>query len=266
MSHIEYGARMQGPGGSDRTGCTGNPIPGFLGIFLLGTFCVLMAGTTWAASAFTSVVETSHNLLPGADRSQEVCRACHLDDPAPSLPGLSGGDEPISPASRLKPHWNPNAEDHPYLLIQTIWDLPDLSDRKPFGPSSACLSCHDGALGPDVHGESEVEAALTTARTRTLDHPTAVRYPRQPDGPFVTEVPLPQKQRYWSIANRTLEGVQMPTGPISRYFQKSDGSAAVVRTSGGILHCDSCHNPHVDRHDSYLRVTPRDLCFVCHDR
>lgn len=252
---------------------------------LLGSFC-------WAASPFDEVVRTTHNLLPFRDMTgfKNVCLSCHTDGrvfkeqedhpgsevltPRPETPA-----EPLPPAVALQkppagPLWSTRNNGQGFSLASSLWSMEGNVSRKPFGSSSACLSCHDGALALDVHGENKVLGEPRTTRERFLDHPTAIPYPRRPDGIFAPERPTPGSQRYWSIADRTSDGVVMPSGPVSSYFRLAGGmdpkdsaiGAMVVRTSYGIIHCDSCHNPHIDQYPPFLRTQPKDLCFVCHDR
>lgn len=251
-------------------------------------------GPLWAATSFDEVAQTPHNLL--ATRVQvglkEICLTCHTDGRGledetgkeslsaaqESLLGPSGGipgEVPKqSPGSTPRPLWSAHQEGQVFSLISSIWTLQETTERKPFGSSSACLGCHDGALAADVHGEKGAVDQSVATGMRLMDHPTSIPYPRRPDGIFSTERPTPGSLRYWSIADRTVQGVVMPSGPVSAYFRIPEGAdtqeplmtSLVVRTSYGMIHCDSCHNPHLNRHRPFLRTSPQDLCFVCHDR
>lgn len=250
------------------------------GLFLLGGVFVSHAG---AATPFDEVFETSHNFLTQKtrDRLSQTCLFCHTDGRVvKEISEAAGPEGPVeAPAPEAAenpaapPRWNPKAPGGAFSRISAVWTLEERESAKPFGPSSACLGCHDGALASDVHREGR-EKGPDVSQEQPLEHPTAVPYPRRPNGVFTTERPTPGARRYWSIADRTTEGISLPTGPTSRYFQFPEGldpqGAAVkttmVRTSYGIVHCDSCHNPHMNRHTFFLRTTPRDLCFVCHDR
>jgi len=259
---------------------------------LLSAACILLSGSLWAASPFDEVAKTPHNLLParGVVGFKNICLSCHTDgqvlkeEPAntpsevPTSSSEAQVDAPGSGESAQTPMpgplWSPSNKERAFSLASSLWTLERNVDRKPFGSTSACLGCHDGALAKDVHEEQKVLAAARTTKERPLDHPTAIPYPRRPNGIFATERPIPGAQRYWSIADRTGDGVVMPSGPVSNAFRLSDGmdpkdpmvAATVVRTSYGMIHCDSCHNPHINQYPPFLRTPPGDLCFVCHDR
>lgn len=259
---------------------------------LLSIIGLLLGGSSWALPPFDEVVWTSHNLLParGLVGFKNVCLSCHTDGqvleeqedhPGSEMPASSPEATVEAPVPAVLPEeppagplWSTRTKDQKFSLASSLWSMENNVNRKPFGSSSACLGCHDGALALDVHGENKVLGEARTTRERSPDHPTAIRYPRRPNGIFTTERPTPGSQRYWSIADRTGEGVALPSGPVSSFFRLPDGTdpkdpavaAMMVRTSYGMIHCDSCHNPHVNRYPPFLRTPPRDLCFVCHDR
>lgn len=259
---------------------------------LLSIVAIFLGSSSWAAPPFDEVVRTSHNLLPsqGMMGVKNVCLSCHTDgqvfkeqEDHPGSEALASGQETPAespaPAAVLQeppagPLWSTRNKDQFFSLASALWSMENNVGRKPFGSSSACLTCHDGALAQDVHGEGKALGEVRTIREPSLDHPTAIPYPRRTNGIFATERPTSGSQRYWSIANWTSEGVVMPSGPVSSYFRLPDGmdpkdptvGAMVVRTSYGMIHCDSCHNPHVNKYPPFLRTLPRDLCFVCHDR
>lgn len=249
-------------------------------------------GSLWAAPPFDEVARTPHNLLPSRVIAElrNVCLSCHTDgqvlkeevdrlqpESSASL-GESGSDIPSLPGAiqilPAAPLWSPSKKGQAFSLASSLWIIEDTADRKPFGSSSACLGCHDGALAADVHGERKSPDLIRTVREPPIDHPTGILYPRRPDGIFATERPTLASLRYWSVADRTGEGMLMPSGPVSSFFRLAEGidprdpivTASVVRTSYGVIHCDSCHNPHVNRNPPFLRAPSRELCFVCHDR
>jgi predicted CXXCH cytochrome family protein len=241
-----------------------------------------------AAPPFDEVARTSHNLLAAREKMElsDVCLSCHTDGQLLREDNAGFPDSAQGMKSELKviggsmvqnvsgPLWSPDTERRSFSLVSSVWSLKDTLDRKPFGSSSACLGCHDGALAEDVHGEKKGLKVTDNLSERPVDHPTSIPYPRRYDGLFVIDQPTPTSLRYWSIADRTQQGVSMPSGPVSTYFRPPAGldpkdplvGASVVRTSYGMIHCDSCHNPHVNQHPPFLRTPPEDLCFVCHDR
>lgn len=241
----------------------------------------LIPSWAMADSIFDEVIETRHNL---GLRREETCITCHTS--GIPQPRVSKEKSDSIVGERLKivpsPLWikkasNGNTE-YPFS--------PDTKgiDIRPFGPSLDCVSCHDGVLASDVHGLGMKRAdgevidprleALAPDGKNPFDHPTTIPYPRRSDGIWITKNPTINQFRYWSIPDRDENGVTMPTGPRSRYFEISQGvdpkdpyiDAMEVRTFKGVMHCDSCHNPHTEKNGSFLRVPIKSLCLVCHDR
>lgn len=230
---------------------------------------VLLRGIA-GAQGFDEVLSSKHNVLAaGPDSPMEtVCGSCHIK----------------GSAIQAAPAWDPA---NPTKAFQTSPVVrPPLGkgtpDTKPFGPSFDCLTCHDGVLGSNIHqvgfsGEKatynpKVVEALQTG-LRTPDHPDSIRYPREPNGQMTGDRPDPKLLRYWSIPDRDDNGVTLPTGPRSaalnvQNIDPNDPAAAslLVRTYKGVIHCDSCHNPHDDKIRPFLRLPLSSLCLVCHDR
>ncbi|HLG28811.1 MAG TPA: cytochrome c3 family protein [Candidatus Brocadiales bacterium] len=234
-----------------------------------------------ADGIFDDVVSTRHNM---GIRKEDACIACHTSGMSNSEIKKEKSNGVVSEKLNTVPSalWirkagNSNPE---------YASSPDSSGReiKPFGPSYDCLSCHDGVLAKDVHGLGGTRAGSEVFEPRLdaqalegnnpFDHPTSIIYPRRPDGVLDAKNPTVNQFRYWSIPDRDEKGVTMPTGPTSRYFEVPKGAdtkdpyidALQVRTFKGVIHCDSCHNPHTDRNSSFLRVPIRSLCLSCHDR
>jgi predicted CXXCH cytochrome family protein len=134
------------------------------------------------------------------------------------------------------------------------------------GSSTACLGCHDGVLGQEVH-------QMGTPKAPKFDHPYDVVYPRRANGKFVPERPMVNQYRYWSIPDLRDGDLVLPTGPTSSLLTVPAGAASGttpgvyrVRTSDGRVQCDSCHDPHDNGSAPFLRAPAQDLCFICHDR
>jgi predicted CXXCH cytochrome family protein len=222
--------------------------PGFfLTVFnaLLIVLLQLASGPSWAAppdkpAGFRAVEQSKHNLGLSSD---QACIICHTNDDDAAISPDAGTQE----ASPNPPLWNEKSTVKSYELAPL---------KHSFGPSAACLACHDDALADGTHG---------------LNHPIAWAYPRRQDGQFVVHS-TPQL-RYWSVPDRTSSGVILPTGPHSEYLlpvgadpQDPDASGKLVRTTQGSVHCDSCHNPHNAGIAPFLRANPKTLCLICHDR
>jgi predicted CXXCH cytochrome family protein len=83
----------------------------------------------------------------------------------------------------------------------------------------------------------------------------------------------PKLKRYWSIPDRDENGLILPTGPVSANLglqnidaNDPDQTAGLVRTFSGVMRCESCHNPHDNNIQPYLRVPNKTLCLSCHER
>ena len=221
---------------------------------------------------FDDVAFSKHNIHAyGEDSSlEEVCQACHYKK------GDGAGGAPM---------WDPGNALRSYEILHLVraWQSKNRNhEAKPFGPSYTCLTCHDGILGDNVHSSglsgtspgvgSNVKLPFQS-EVRSRDHPNTVAYPRRPNGTLVGEVANPRLSRYWSIPDRNGHGVVLPSGPKSAALglqnldlEAANASSKLVRTFMGVIHCDTCHNPHLNELRPFLRVPQKTLCLVCHDR
>jgi predicted CXXCH cytochrome family protein len=238
-------------------------------LLVFTTVWVLLKGIA-GAQGFDQVLSSKHNVLPAGPASpmETVCGSCHIK----------------SSSAQAVPAWD---KQNPTKAFQTNYVAPlplgkGTPDTKPSGPSFDCLTCHDGVLGNNIHqlgfsgtaatyNPDAVEALQTGLRTP--DHPDSILYPRHPDGRFADDRPDPKLKRYWSIPDRDDNGVTLPTGPRSAALNLQNidpndpaATASLVRTFKGVIHCDSCHNPHNNDTRPFLRVPHKTLCLVCHDR
>jgi predicted CXXCH cytochrome family protein len=222
------------------------------------------------AQGFDQVLASKHNLLPAEAASpiDTVCGICHIE----------GKETEVVPA------WD--RENTTRVFPNQHFTKPPLGgatpEDKPFGPSFDCLTCHDGVLGSNVHqlgfsgsGPTGKPGAVEALQTglRTPDHPDSISYPRQPDGRLSGDRVDPKLTRYWSIPDRDENGILLPTGPRSAALDLQNidpndpaAASALVRTFMGVIHCDTCHNPHNNEIRPFLRVPHKTLCLVCHDR
>lgn len=254
----------------------------FLFLFLLG---VILAEAQ--ASPLEEVNYTRHNLLGPTAEGLEACTVCHTD----AIPWQSAAEAPNKkhPESTSSPPlWDSGSTlVSPFRATQTV-PLKEHPYNHPTGPSMVCLSCHDGALGTDMHGVNvdnpRIGAAanvpwkgLAGAREAPalsrVDHPISILYPRKPNGMFVPENPTVTRSRYWALPDRHADGLTLPTVETSSYLDLPKGKvsglehlSALVRTTGGKMECDSCHNPHSEKVRPFLRIPSKTLCLVCHDR
>ncbi len=261
-------------------------------IFSLSLLSVMSVGSN--ATPIDEVYQTRHNLVAPFLTSSKVCTVCHTE----SIPSLGRKKEGVPeketnppPDARKKrisfpPLWNTQGV-KPYDIAG---DLPSnkRTYNHPTGSSLVCLSCHDGALGADMHGinvgDPRVAASGNIPWTGSVgareapplsrvDHPISILYPRKPQGMFVPVNPTITRSRYWSLPNRHPGGFTLPESGTSSYLDlpvknvsSPEHLSTLVRTSSGRVECDSCHNPHSEKVRPFLRVPSATLCLICHDR
>ncbi len=259
-----------------------------------------------AASPLEAVSNTRHNLVAPEAASGNACIVCHTGKlpwstsealPEPSSDSQESSEsheesadlkDKLLDAPLQSPLWNRvEMEDLRYSAIQTV-PLDEHPYNHPTGSSLICLSCHDGALGGDMHGinvdNPRVGASakpawngmagpLGSPPLSRVDHPVSIIYPRKPNGTFVPHNATVTRSRYWALPDRHAEGLTLPTAGTSSYLDLPKGEisnaahlSSLVRTTGGLMECDSCHNPHSEKVRPFLRVPSKTLCLVCHDR
>ncbi len=221
-----------------------------------------------AAEPFQAVVNSPHDFFGRSETpaGQRVCYGCHTAGPAyrtggvPVVPTPQPEDSPSPPGGTTAPLWQKDAL--PFTLESSVPNTKDV----PGGSSSVCLGCHDGVLGVEVHQG-------TSTQSKGFGHPYNISYPRRANGQFRADRPIVNQYRYWSLPDLRDEGLVLPTGPTSDLLIIPPGveptdlaSLQMVRTSDGVMHCDSCHNPHDNGNPPFLRAPARDLCLICHNR
>ena len=248
---------------------------------------ISIVGAVQAAdSPLDEVKETRHNLAVPAGAGTDACAICHTDAipwRAAETPKESAAQPEAAP-----PLWDAaRGAVSPFRAMQTL-PLSEQPYNHPTGPSMVCLSCHDGALGTDMHGINVdnprvgapanvpwkgMAGAREAPPLSRVDHPISILYPRRPDGRFVPQNPTVTRSRYWALPDRHPGGLTLPTADTSAYLDLPKGSvtsseylSTLVRTTGGKMECDSCHNPHSEKVRPFLRVPSKTLCLVCHDR
>ncbi|HET8760956.1 MAG TPA: cytochrome c3 family protein [Nitrospiria bacterium] len=215
-----------------------------------------------AADPHEAVINSPHNVFARSEFpiGRRVCAGCHAEGAgAPAAESPAQPDEALAPEGESAPPpplWQRSAA--PYR----IYSATRPAAASVGNGSDACLECHDGVLGQEIH-------ASLVRNGKTFDHPSNVVYPRLPDGRFVPKTPTANQYRYWSIPDLRDGNLISPTGPSSAVLAASDPAAAAlrsVRTSDGMVQCGSCHDPHDNGSAPFLRAPAQDLCFVCHDR
>jgi predicted CXXCH cytochrome family protein len=249
------------------------------------------------ASPLDEVIQSRHNLLVPSTAGSNSCTVCHTDavpwqaaapkkDPAAEESEIDAAETAPPRQPPAPPLWASH-DAKSYSLAAT---LP--SEKQPYnhptGSSLTCLACHDGALGKDMHGinvdqprigaEANVPWGGTVGQRGApplsrVDHPISILYPRKPNGRFVPENPTVTLSRYWALPDRHGDGLTLPTAGASSYLDLPEGKVSspemlsgLVRTTSGMVQCDSCHNPHSEKIRPFLRVPAATLCLVCHNR
>ncbi len=252
-------------------------IGGFGGLEMLG------------ASPLEDVFQTGHNLMVSEADASKSCTVCHTDE----IPWQGDNKDATAGQKSAKtinppPLWQKShSKKAPYRTMQSL--PPDEHPyNHPTGTSMVCLSCHDGALGTDMHGINVGNPRVGASANvpfdgmwgkrgapplSRLDHPISIPYPRLPNGKFIPLNPTVTQFRYWALPDRQADGLVLPTSGTSAYLDLpvgevsgTDHLSSLVRTTGGMLECDSCHNPHSEQIRPFLRAPSADLCLVCHDR
>lgn len=276
-----------------------------LGAMLLITG-LLWPRVVWAQGFDDVLVTKHNLFPGGPDALiHDVCLICHVEQFADTSPQVAealpmvfkaellnfeGGTLAVKPVTLSEPEqirmpqWDPQNTPQAFLSLPVV--PPPFGrgdpDHRPFGPSFHCLTCHDGVLGNDVHqlgfvgGRGEARSGEMTAAqegVRSPDHPDSILYPRKPTGELLGHRTDPKLGRYWSIPDRDENGMIIPTGPRSANLGLQDidpsdpaQTTGLIRTFLGVIHCDTCHNPHLDQNRPFLRLPAQNLCLVCHQR
>ncbi len=241
------------------------------------------------ASPLEAVNKTRHNLIAPESEGKNSCTVCHTEGlSAQAKEKPDGSEKQTVKAVQPPPLWDKGQSAVSPFRTKPTLPLNEHPYNHPTGPSLVCLSCHDGALGTDMHGINVDNPRVgATANVpfdglsgprgapplSRVDHPISIRYPRQPDGQFVPLNPTVTRSRYWALPDRQAHELVLPTSNTSSYLDLPQGNlsseahlSTLVRTTEGMMECDSCHNPHSEAVRPFLRVPSKNLCLVCHDR
>ncbi len=243
------------------------------------------------ASPLEEVKHTRHNLIVPMAEDGNSCTVCHTEAiPWRATSKQKKGETQAGKRKKVSqaPLWGNSPSKNMFYRATQTAPLSEHPYNHPTGGSLVCLSCHDGALGTDMHGINVGNPRVGAAANVTfdgmagprgapplsrVDHPISIRYPRTPDGKFTPLNPTITRSRYWALPDRQAQGLVLPTSDISSYLDLPKGNLSspehldtLVRTTGGMLECDSCHNPHSEAVRPFLRVPSATLCLVCHDR
>ncbi|HLG22799.1 MAG TPA: cytochrome c3 family protein [Candidatus Manganitrophaceae bacterium] len=266
---------------------SGNFSEKFSPALILFLFLFLGSPSLSTPSPLDDIQASRHNLTASSSPdAPKACVVCHTEAiPGPPPTAAPEGKLNLEPA-RISPLWISN-EARPYTVTASLSREKQPYNR-PTGSSFDCLACHDGVLGKDTHGVNVAEPRLGAKagdpHGRTMgrlgadplsrvDHPISIPYPVKPNGQFGPETPTVTVSRYWPIPDRRPDGFVLPDSGASAYLDlPTKGSISfenlttLVRTTSGMVQCDSCHNPHSEKIRPFLRVPSASLCLVCHDR
>lgn len=173
--------------------------------------------------ALAGVEGSKHDLSNPEAGRDDVCGSCHV----PNRP-----DAPTVP-----PAWNPNAD------LTRSFGNPIKKEIAPGRGTTACLTCHDGTVAPDlINGitpggfTNKSTPAMFTAGGQTSNHPVGIKYPLVDEG--------------FRSASSVI-------------------AAGTVTLPNGNVECFSCHDPHDTSGLSYMLVTSNArsaLCLTCHKK
>lgn len=184
-----------------------------------------------------SIIHTQHNLsISGSGQvralnESEICIFCHT--PHNSLPS--------------SPLWNKDDPGYTYTLYHssTVEAVPG----QPDGASILCLSCHDG----------------TTALGSVLSRSGEISF-----SGGISSMPPGSSNMSTDLADDHPVSFDYTTGLAAADGQLKDPTAIVppVTLQNGRMQCTSCHDPHRNLSNNFLRITNQnsELCFSCHNR
>ena len=249
--------------------------------------------------AYGGVFNTKHNLsatgvnaASNNSGTREICVFCHTPHGAN--------------ATAAVPLWNRNLDFTGFETYDQLGTTTLDGAIEPVGSVSvACLSCHDGTQAMDTlinepgtgvqlpgfrNGIWSGQAARAQGRIGppgvitnigkdlTNDHPIGIQFAG--GGYSLSNPGGPGADRDFHTANSEITGtsrvwwVNTPEG--SPGFDRTDMKLYTrVATRGAYVgevqpyvECASCHDPHVDKNPTFLRVSPAGsaVCLTCHNK
>jgi len=177
-----------------------------------------------------SVVQSPHNLnnFPGVSLpGNQVCLPCHTPHNA-----LLAGEENVL--------WNHAATGETFTMYSSTAGQPE-------GTSKMCLGCHDGVTAVDNYGGNGgtgivITGAAALGSNLSDDHPIGIEYP--------TGSPAEYND----------------PGTFAPGINGGPGVRLVAINSVDRVECSSCHEPHNNGLDNFLRVPIQEsyICLQCH--
>ena len=207
------------------------------GCLILG----LVAGSISAQTQTGGDVIGVHDLGPGSRSPitgtlNDACMYCHA-------PHSGTGKGPL---------WNQKFSIQTYTPYSSTTYVEKGNSQPPIGgPSSLCLSCHDGTVAPgttQAYGTIRMRGSMSTAdvfgTNLSNSHPFSLLLPMN-------------------------DSVEIASSLVSTH--KTIDPTGAVHLVRGNIECTSCHNPHVQAKDAVsLNFLVRDsssgqMCLACHD-
>lgn len=222
---------------------------------------------------------TKHDLTGGG--INDICVFCHTPHAARAAGDIEAPlwNKPEGPATPPFQSYDSTTIDGDILAVGSV--------------SAACLTCHDGTQSTDVvinaPGTGGFNAAGTAirgggdflddpskafalSRDLTNDHPIGVQYggfgtpPIDPDfvtsGQGLQEAFINGTNRWWVDTEGTPNGTREKSDLILYSRVNSAGSGQPEP----FVECGSCHDPHTDANDLFLRFdnSASGVCTACH--
>jgi predicted CXXCH cytochrome family protein len=260
---------------------------------------VVLALGLGSGVAYGGVFNTKHNLsaagLNAASNfsgTREICVFCHTPHGADS--------------SAAVPLWNRNLTPAGFETYDQLGTTTLDGKIEPVGSVSlACLSCHDGTQAMDSlinepgsgtvvpgfhNGIWSGQARSTEGRLAfpntvtnlgkdlTNDHPIGIQFAgggysiSNPAGPGADKdfneasSEIMGTSRVWWV--NTPEGTQSFERTDMKLYTRTATRGAYVGEEQPYVECASCHDPHVDKNPTFLRVNPAGsaVCLTCHNK
>jgi predicted CXXCH cytochrome family protein len=230
-------------------------------LIVISTFAFLVGfvglGNVYAQFG-NKVADTPHNLREATETPMpltdygEICVYCHT-------PHNNNTDIDA-------PLWNRSTPTGPYTMYSSTSLDMDIA-TSPQGVSLACLSCHDNTIALDQIINIPPSALGSTASGTTIENcGTQCHVGDTPSGGL------------------NFEGTNIGTNlgndhPISITYDPSKDPNFLTASNGKVgnlplygpsqdqVECASCHNPHDNSNEPFLRISNENsaMCLTCHD-
>ncbi|MGA1845549.1 cytochrome c3 family protein [Deferribacter abyssi] len=195
---------------------------------------ILLALLVVPVLTFAGVAGTAHDFSQNSASAVYGGTAC-------------GGCHKPHNAGTLIPLWNDsNSFDGTYSAYTSPTDSLNATPSSTLGDiSKACMACHDGMIN-DASGPGTALTAAKATVTVGLD----IDYATKPNGQHPVSIQY--------VDNGTATSLKSLASVKAAGFK-------FYGTSGDILECGTCHNPHDNTNGDFLRAAKASLCQTCHN-